>query len=214
MITGYNTDIKHGERVYHVQTEDKGLDNPVLETLVYVSGGQIVASRQYSYASLVKDGRCDERILAELLESQHRQVMRWVAGGKFDPKGPPPFGSTIVSDRSFDEVVLEFIRSLEGAEPLEIAVPRDLRATAGEKLSLSLAVRGSASGTPSAGARVSISLVPSKGKPSKMLTAAAASDGGVTCEIGVPPESAGDLLRVEARSGVQVGSVDIPIVPA
>lgn len=214
MITGYNTDIKHDERVYHVQTEDKGQDNPILETLVYVSGGEIVASKQYSYAGLVKEGGCDERLLAELLESQHRQVMRWVAGGKFDAKGPPPFGSTIVSDRSFDEVVLDFIMSLEGVEPLEIVVPQDLRATAGEKLRLSLAVRGSASGAPVAGARVSISLVPSKAKPSKMLTTAAESDGGVTCEVGVPAESAGGLLRVEARAGAQVGTVDIPIVSA
>jgi len=38
MITGFNTDVKHGAKVYHVQTEDKGRNNPKIETLVYVGG--------------------------------------------------------------------------------------------------------------------------------------------------------------------------------
>ena len=42
MITGFNTDIKHNEKVYHVQTEDKGVGNPYIESLVYV-GGEILA---------------------------------------------------------------------------------------------------------------------------------------------------------------------------
>src|SRR5262245_21768907 len=44
VITGYNTDVKHGGKVFHVQTEDKGAKNPIIETLVYVGGGQIIAS--------------------------------------------------------------------------------------------------------------------------------------------------------------------------
>jgi len=38
LITGFNTDIKHNEKVYHIQTEDKGLQNPYIESLVYVGG--------------------------------------------------------------------------------------------------------------------------------------------------------------------------------
>ena len=38
MITGYNTDVRHGNRIFHVQTEDKGLGNPKIETLIYVGG--------------------------------------------------------------------------------------------------------------------------------------------------------------------------------
>src|SRR3989442_11198313 len=55
VITGYNTDIKHNERVFHVQTEDKGVDNPIIESLIYM-GGKIVASRQYCYATLLREG--------------------------------------------------------------------------------------------------------------------------------------------------------------
>src|SRR5471032_17484 len=38
VITGFNTDIKHSGKVYHIQTEDKGLQNPYVESLVYVGG--------------------------------------------------------------------------------------------------------------------------------------------------------------------------------
>jgi len=43
VITGYNTDVEFDGVVYHVQTEDKGLDTPVILSLVY-SGGAILAS--------------------------------------------------------------------------------------------------------------------------------------------------------------------------
>ena len=42
MITGFNTDVEHDGVVYHVQTEDKGLDSPLILSLVY-SGGAILA---------------------------------------------------------------------------------------------------------------------------------------------------------------------------
>jgi len=32
MITGFNSDIEYGGKVFHVQTEEKGLDNPVVIT--------------------------------------------------------------------------------------------------------------------------------------------------------------------------------------
>ena len=54
MITGYNTDVRHNEVVFHVQTEDKGLGNPCIESLVYV-GGQVLASKRASYAEMLAE---------------------------------------------------------------------------------------------------------------------------------------------------------------
>ena len=72
MITGFNTDIKHNDKVYHIQTEDKGLQNPYIESLVYV-GGEILASKKTSYAEQVKSG-VDEKWIASLMEQQHRRA--------------------------------------------------------------------------------------------------------------------------------------------
>jgi hypothetical protein len=43
VITGFNTDVKYRGVVYHVQTEDKGTQNPLIETLIY-KGGEILGS--------------------------------------------------------------------------------------------------------------------------------------------------------------------------
>ena len=55
MITGFNTDITCEGQVFHIQTEDKGLANPIIETLVY-TGGEIVCARKSSYAELAESG--------------------------------------------------------------------------------------------------------------------------------------------------------------
>ena len=52
MITGFNTDIPHAGVTYHVQTEDKGLDTPLILSLVYV-GGAISASKRTNYDDLI-----------------------------------------------------------------------------------------------------------------------------------------------------------------
>ena len=73
MITGYNTDVRHNEVVFHVQTEDKGLANPFIESLVYV-GGQVLATKRASYAELLAEGKEEKEIVA-LMDHQHRTMI-------------------------------------------------------------------------------------------------------------------------------------------
>src|SRR5207253_4973473 len=82
VITGFNTDIKHADKVYHIQTEDKGLQNPYIESLVYV-GGEILASKKTSYAEQMKTG-VDEKWIAGLMEQQHRTMIAAIKRGRFD----------------------------------------------------------------------------------------------------------------------------------
>lgn len=84
MITGYNTDVRHLDVVFHVQTEDKGAENPLIESLVYV-GGQVLAAKRASYADLLKADE-GERSIVELMERQHRIVIAAIKSGRFDAK--------------------------------------------------------------------------------------------------------------------------------
>jgi hypothetical protein len=79
MVTGFNTDVDHAGRIYHVQTEDKGVDNPIIETLIYL-GGEILASRRSSYADLLDRG-VGEKEIAERIESQHNRMILESGGG-------------------------------------------------------------------------------------------------------------------------------------
>ena len=84
MITGYNTDVRHGEVVFHVQTEDKGVSNPYIESLVYV-GGQVLASKRASYAEMIAEGKEEKEIVA-LMDHQHRTMIAAIRHGKLDGK--------------------------------------------------------------------------------------------------------------------------------
>ena len=82
MITGFNTDIEHGGITYHVQTEDKGLENPILLSLVYV-GGAILASKRTPYDDLVADG-LEEKTLADRLQRQHTLIIAAIRAGRIE----------------------------------------------------------------------------------------------------------------------------------
>ena len=82
MITGYNTDVEYGGVTYHVQTEDKGLQTPMILTLLYV-GGAILASKRTPYDDLVASG-FNEDVLRKRLERQHKLICAAVHAGRIE----------------------------------------------------------------------------------------------------------------------------------
>ncbi len=82
MITGYNTDVEYDGVVYHVQTEDKGINTPVILSLVYLDGA-ILASKRTPYDDLVLSG-FDQAILATRLHRQHKLICAAVHAGRIE----------------------------------------------------------------------------------------------------------------------------------
>ena len=82
MLTGYNTDVPHEGVVYHVQTEDKGLETPIILSLVYV-GGAILASKRAPYNDLIESG-FDEAVLAERIQRQHKLICAALHAGRVE----------------------------------------------------------------------------------------------------------------------------------
>ena len=103
MITGFNSDVKYRGLVYHVQTEDKGVEKPLIETLIY-KGGEILASRRLPYADLV-EGRDRESAISRLMEEQHAAMILEVKRGAFAPAPE----ERRAEDLSLDEIVLTFL---------------------------------------------------------------------------------------------------------
>ncbi len=90
VLTGYNTDIDHAGTTYHVQTEDKGRSNPVVESLVYARG-EILYSRRTSYQDLV-DENVENTAIATVMERQHHTIVEAIRRGRLaqltDEPGP------------------------------------------------------------------------------------------------------------------------------
>jgi len=107
MIVGYNTDIKYRNEVFHIQTEDKGQNNPTIETLVYLHG-EILLSRRLSYAHLLAAAEKNKAIKS-LMKSQHDQVCSELKGGNFSHL--LSMDTQNVEDTTLDEMVLEYMKN-------------------------------------------------------------------------------------------------------
>ena len=81
-VSGFNHNITHAGRVFHVQTEDSGVNNPNIITHLFV-GGNILASKKTSYAELLKAENLQE-LVRQLMEDQHKQMLRNVVKGVYD----------------------------------------------------------------------------------------------------------------------------------
>jgi hypothetical protein len=86
MLTGFNTDIKFQDVVYHIQTEPR--KDAGLETTVYVKGA-VIHSFRSSYQELLNSPDYSEDKLKRMLEDQHRQVIARIRGGEIRPLAPP-----------------------------------------------------------------------------------------------------------------------------
>jgi hypothetical protein len=82
VITGFNTDIEYNGVTYHVQTEDKGVDTPLILSLVY-DRGTILASKRSPYNDLLNGG-LNETELAERLQKQHKLICAAIKAGRID----------------------------------------------------------------------------------------------------------------------------------
>ncbi len=81
MISGFNTDITCEGITYHIQTEDKGLDTPLILSLIY-DGGTILASKRSPYNDLLDN--FDETVLSERLQRQHKLICAAVKTGRIE----------------------------------------------------------------------------------------------------------------------------------
>ncbi len=81
-VSGFNHNITHRQRVFHVQTEDSGVNNPTIVTLLYV-GGNILAQKKTSYAELVGAPNLVD-LVRQRMEEQHKEMLRAVRAGVYD----------------------------------------------------------------------------------------------------------------------------------
>lgn len=82
MLPGFNHNIKHKGKVYHIQTEDSGVKNPHIITHLFV-GGNILASKKTTYSEIVgQEGF--EKTVRSLMEEQHKQMLRNLINNVYD----------------------------------------------------------------------------------------------------------------------------------
>lgn len=90
MNFGFNSNVRVGAALYHVQTEDRGPSHPFLDTVVY-EAGRVVYKQSTSYADFAAAARKDGADLAQQLHDrlsvQHREVIAQLEAGTLALRG-------------------------------------------------------------------------------------------------------------------------------
>lgn len=82
-LLGYNTNVRHKGKLYHIQTEDSGVDHPHVITHLFADGGRVVASRKTSYAERVGSEGLAESV-KKLMQAQHKAMFIALRDGVYD----------------------------------------------------------------------------------------------------------------------------------
>jgi hypothetical protein len=209
MITGYNTDVRHNDVVFHVQTEDKGQGNPTIESLVYV-GGQVLATKRASYADLLSEGKDDKSILA-LMDHQHRTMIAAIRHGKFDERlmalsgmrpvvgGAEPRSTSVAypvaeapapaarsAERSLDQVILEYLTNEADQEQLLLVFDGEPSLQRGGTSTIVLRTSSSKSGGPVAGAQVAVKMISTLAEPRLLSRGSTDEQGTIRLSFEIP----------------------------
>ena len=130
---GFNNNIKFQDQVFHVQTEDSGLDAPHIITHLFADGGRVVKSHKRSYADEVK--RADVTIFVrELMKAQHLEMVMALRDGRFQAvlEGKERGGLTLLTEPPNVDV-RKLTKKKTGVVPkaAEVAASAEAQAPAG-----------------------------------------------------------------------------------
>ncbi len=137
MVQGFNHNILYRGVVFHIQTEDSGLKNPHITTLLYRSG-TIIASKKTDYSDIITSEML-EKVVEDLMKEQHKDMLRRLKAGEFDnrafpdgeqtdqaenasshpsseqvhPQGDTASAETSKQEQTLDEMILEYLASVK-----------------------------------------------------------------------------------------------------
>jgi hypothetical protein len=214
MIVGFNTDIKHRGKVYHCQTEDKGKDNPLVETLLYTKG-QIHEALQTRYDHLLGDGY-DEKKVLQLMEAQHKRGIELIKSDKYlSPEERAQaekeraakeraIGAMREDERSLDELVADWVNNEMEHEQVELIMSLDSELVAGSPVELRLKASKNISRALVANAKIAIKFISTVSDPKVVFEGVTDRMGECVARFSLPAIAEGNaaiIVRADSDLG-------------
>jgi hypothetical protein len=82
-LLGFNNNVRHRGRIFHIQTEDSGIQHPRVVTHLFADGGRIIKTTRTDYAEHV--GRVDmPKVVRALMKEQHKAMFISLRAGDLD----------------------------------------------------------------------------------------------------------------------------------
>lgn len=231
VLTGYNTDIDNAGTTYHVQTEDKGRSNPVVESLVYARG-EILYSRRTSYQDLV-DEQVENSAIATLMERQHHTIIEVIRRGRLaqlteEPASVNEDDDTNISrngdgilpvaeepagddgdEPTLDQVILDYLAAQRGRAHLVLRAVGKHDFVYGSDAEISISAVDSQSNSPQAEVRITV-LFKSTSEPRRLVLAEGETDdNGAFVATESLPDFSGGTSAVVITAESDLGQSEI-----
>jgi hypothetical protein len=82
-LLGFNNNVRHRGRIFHIQTEDSGVKSPRIVTHLFADGGRIVKTTRTDYSEHV--GQKDMApVVRKLMKEQHKAMFIALRAGELD----------------------------------------------------------------------------------------------------------------------------------
>jgi hypothetical protein len=131
MLPGFNHNIRYKDRVFHVQTEDNGLNQPRLVTQVFIDG-HVLALEKSNYQDILdqtKDPTERAGLVKTKMQDQHRRLLKNLVQGSYDDRitlylaGPRsnPMGTAPIAAPEVEAKIAVSNKVLSAAEDLPSA---------------------------------------------------------------------------------------------
>lgn len=140
---GYNTNVRHKGKLFHIQTEDSGINRPHIITHLFADGGRILKSVKTSYADSLEEPDLPAFVRRRMQE-QHKAMFVALRDGQYDamvdfgeapaaaaaPEAPPPPAPTTEARATVPPDQTEVAPARTAPPPRSTLAPAaDLRAT-------------------------------------------------------------------------------------
>lgn len=135
-LLGFNNNVRHRGRIFHIQTEDSGVKFPRIVTHLFADGGRIVKTTRTDYTEhLVKADMA--AVVRSMMKEQHKAMFAALRGGDLDTllenvcgpldpirsKAPDSAGDpTVKNDMASARLVVASAVPLEPAAPSNVPV--------------------------------------------------------------------------------------------
>lgn len=178
MSSGFNTDVRVGDQIFHVQTEDRGPSVPVIDTAVY-QNGRVLHRRSSNYGEFSASAEFTAEGVRQRVEGQHRAVIQEIRSGALGAAAPPAAPPAEKSKQS-------------GGIQVQLLNPQSW--LSGGKVSLDLEILRRADRQPWPGAAVEATIEGSASGDRHKGTSD--GEGRVRIQFPLPPLGKGDLTLV------------------
>lgn len=133
-VLGFNNNVRHRGRVFHIQTEDSGVKSPRIVTHLFADGGRIIKTTRTAYAEHLERSDLAQHV-RQMMKEQHKAMFAALRAGDLDelleascgplplPPAAPRTASAAELMASSDSSAIIPAVQISVAEPAAVAEP-------------------------------------------------------------------------------------------